>query len=165
MLYIINISRSCALSYHISLLLQVLASASSYDRFMKIIQRLPPATNISDHAHQCGHHCRTFFSQTFSSSSSVSSFLGISVCEQESLSFHPRPKSRWSRHIGQCYSSVSFLHFFLLLLFLLLFSFSIFHFFLSALSILSSLRNTSHRPSVSIIFYNGRQETCVGLVR
>ena len=75
--------------------------------------------NISDHAHQCGHHCRTFFSRTFSSSSSVSSFLGISVCEQESvLSFHPRLKSRWSRHIGQCYSSVSFLHFFLLPLFL-----------------------------------------------
>lgn len=81
-----------------------------------------------------------------------------------------RSKSRWSRHIGQCYSSVSFLHFFLrtllpLSLSLLLFL-SIFHFFLS--ETLNTILFAEHKSSTECANYfydNERHETRVGLVR
>lgn len=75
-----------------------------------------------------------------------------------------RSKSRWSRHTGQCYSSVSFLQFFLCTLLPL--SLRLFFLYLPFLPLRHSqydplYRNTNRRPSVSIIFYehNGGRET------
>lgn len=82
-----------------------------------------------------------------------------------------RSVSRWSRHIGQCYSSVSFLHFFLCILLPLYLSlflfFSIYHFFLSGTY--NTILSAEHKPSTECVnyflrTYNGRQKTRVGLV-
>jgi len=132
LLHIIRINRSyrIVLSYIV-----IVPDFSNRDRFIEIIQRLPPAiTPVATLANANVIVARYLFKRPLFPSPLPHSWGFRPAYGQKKsvgIEFPPssRSKSRWSRHIGQCYNSVSFLHFFLctLLSLTLLLSFFIFH--------------------------------------